>query len=201
MSTRPRAVVLTWLAMMLFAAGCADRSVDEPATPEPAPTASPAVSGPVDDPALSAAADTVDRIVQASYRDWYAGTVLDHGGSTMTVYRKPGSDLDAAVRRAVPGVAVVFRDAKLSRTEMQALVDRIMADTGYWRDRGVTVNGSGPLEDGSGVSVMTEAGSAREAAELTRHYGQTVVVSAGSAVAVPARPFRPSSGPASPPPR
>ncbi|MBV7695006.1 hypothetical protein [Streptomyces sp. TRM70350] len=146
-----------------------------------------------DDPALSAAADEVDEIVRPRYEDWYAGTVLDHRGGVLTVYRKPGSDLDKAVRSRVSGVKLVFKDAAMSEKSMLAQVREILADTEYWRERDIVITGGGPLNDGSGVGIMTRAGTAAEATRLSKHYDSRVVVERGTAVAGPAEPFTPST--------
>ncbi|MFF4835925.1 hypothetical protein [Streptomyces sp. NPDC001315] len=145
------------------------------------------------DPTLSAAADEVDTIVRPRYEDWYASTVLDHRGGVMTVYRKPGSDLDTAVRSRVSGVKLVFKDSALSEMTMLALVRKIMADTGYWRERGIVITGGGPLSDGSGVEMMTQAGTDAEATRLSKHYDSRVVVERGTAVAAPGEQFTPSA--------
>ncbi|AXI77204.1 hypothetical protein C7M71_006900 [Peterkaempfera bronchialis] len=127
----------------------------------------------------------MDRIGRARFAGWYAGTVVDRRAGTLTVHRKPGSDLDRAVRAGAPGAELRFADAELSEREMAALVDRIVADTAYWRQQGIAVNGAGPLSDGSGVSVLTTAGTEAEAARLSRHYDARIVV----------RPGRPTAGP------
>lgn len=164
----------------------------------PGPPAPPSVLR--DDAALSGAADEVHGIVRSRYEDWYAGTVLDHRRGVLTVYRRPGSGLDEAVRSRVSGVELVFKDAAMSERAMLALVRRIMADAGYWRDRGILVTGAGPLADGSAVAVTTRAGAAEEAVRLSQHYGSRVVVERGSAVAVPApRLTPPPQGPAASP--
>ncbi|MER5752526.1 hypothetical protein [Streptomyces sp. NPDC002088] len=143
-------------------------------------------------PALAAAADEVDGIVHPRYEKWYAGMVLDHQSRTMTLYRKPGGDLDRQVRSRVSGVKVVFKDAAMSEKEMTTLVKRILADAAYWRGMGIVVTGGGPLRDGSGVSMMTRAGTSQEATRLSRYYDSHVVVERGSAIAPPADRFTPS---------
>lgn len=174
-------------------AGCGPAAGDARST---GPSASPSVLA--DDTALSAAADEVDEVVRPRYEGWYASTVLDQRRGVLTVYRKPGSALDAAVRARVSGVQLVFEDAAMSEKDMLAAVRRIMADTGYWRDQGIVVTGGGPLEDGSGVRVTTRVGAEEEAVRLTEHYGSPVVVERGIAVAAPASPFTmPPVGPAS----
>ncbi|MCZ4507381.1 hypothetical protein O3Q52_03995 [Streptomyces sp. ActVer] len=111
----------------------------------------------------------------------------------MTVYRKPGSDLDAAVRSRVSGLKLVFKDAALSEKAMLALVQEIMADTKYWRERDIVITGGGPLSDGSGVEMMTQAGTDAEATRLSKHYDSRVAVERGTAVGGPAEEFTPST--------
>ncbi|GLW52028.1 hypothetical protein [Kitasatospora phosalacinea] len=163
-------------AVCLSSGGCAEVRGGGP------PSAGTASSAPAGGAALSRAAEEVDRLVRERFTAWYAGTVLDQGSGTVTVYRKPGSGLDAAVRARATGVVLVLRPAALSREEMLALVRRIIGDAPYWREQGIAVTGGGPLEDGSGVSVMTPTGAPDEAARLTGHYGSKVVVERGSPV-------------------
>lgn len=155
------------------------------------PSAPPSVVS--NDPTLSAAAAEVDAIVRPRYEDWYASTVLDHRGGVMTVYRKPGSDLDRAVRSRVSGVKLVFKDAAMSEKTMLALTQEILADTEYWRERDIVITGGGPLSDGSGVGITTQAGTAVEATRLSKHYDSRVVVERGTAVGGPAEEFTPSA--------
>ena len=186
-------------ALLLALAACAadaDRTVAPPEAAGPGPQHP--ESGPTNDPALLAAADTVEALGRDSFAECYAGIVLDHGQRIMTVYQKSGCGLEGAVRRRVSEIGLVFRNAEMSRTEMLALAQRIMDDAGYWAARGITVNGAGPQEDGSGVRVMTDEGGTEESARLSRHYGRPVLAVRGAAVAGPASPYQPPSPPATP---
>lgn len=131
---------------------------------------------------LRSSAEQVDHIVHPRYGRWYSGVVLRPASGTLIVYRKPGGDLDRAVRSQVTGVKLIFKPARYCEEEMLSLVDQIMNDTKYWRGRGIHVNGAGPLPDGSGVSVMTDAGTDVESARLSRYYGSRIVAERGSAV-------------------
>jgi hypothetical protein len=134
----------------------------------------------------------VDRIGRAQFAHWYSGTSVDPQAGILTVHRKPGSSLDRAVRADVPSAELRFVDARLSEQEMAALVDRIVTDTAYWRQRGIAVNGAGPLPDGSGVSVLTTAGKDAEAARLSQHYNARVLVQPGRPTTGPGPRFSPT---------
>lgn len=131
---------------------------------------------------LTSTAEQVGHIVHPRYGRRYSGMVLRPASGTLIVYRKPGGDLDRAVRSQVTGVKLVFKSARYSEEEMFSLVDQIMNDTKYWRGRGIHVNGAGPLPDGAGVSVMTDAGTDVESARLSRYYSSRIVAERGSAV-------------------
>ena len=153
---------------------------------------SPPIAGDAGGNTLTSAADAVDRIGRARFAQWYAGTSVDRRAGTLTVHRKPGSSLDRAVRADVSGVKLRFSGAELSEQQMAALVDRIVTDTDYWRQQGIAVKGAGPLPDGSGVSVLTTAGTDEEAARLSRHYNARVVVQPGRPTAGPGPRFSPT---------
>lgn len=180
------------LAALCALGACAGQPAAPPREPQPAP---PPVSSPVSaDPALTAAADAVEPFLRTSFADSFAGLVLDHAGHALIVYRRPDPGLDSAVRERVSAVRVVFRDAKYSMRLLQDLSARVIDDTGYWRDRGVTVNGAGPAADGSGVEVMTADGSSADQRAMDERYGAGAVrVVPGSAVPPIGRtPWRPS---------
>jgi hypothetical protein len=180
--------VMTTCVAAFLSAGCGDQTKESPASPPAGVSATPVAN----DPVLTAAADRVDVLGRAQYQRWYAGLVLDHQTGTMTIYRKPGGDFDEAVRARVTTVALRFRDARMSQLEMLRLVSEIVRDTVFWRGRGIAINGAGPLPDGSGVSVMTDAGGASDSDQLSAHYQARVVAEKGGAVAATAAPVRPS---------
>ncbi|MFK3981918.1 hypothetical protein ACI2K4_16270 [Micromonospora sp. NPDC050397] len=178
MRTRSRATVLATVVLALASTGCAGQAGDgnSPGVREEVMTSTSAQN----DPALDQAANDVDGLLKSKYAQWYAGKVLENPGRTMVIYRKPGSDLDQAVRGLVSGVQVRFVDALLSEREMLALTERVMADATYWREQGVSVTGAGPLPDGSAVRVMTATGASEEGDRLSRHYQQRIVVERAS---------------------
>lgn len=134
-----------------------------PATPVPGTT-----SPTPDDPRLAAAEQKIDEIGKTSAT--FAGQVLDTPHHRIVVYRLPDHELQERIRKSVPQVTVVFRDATYSLTQMNGLVRRIMADQGYWRARGVRINGAGPEPDGSGVRVYVTDHADLARRRLTPHY-------------------------------
>lgn len=171
----------------------------------PAPSAPPVPSS--NDPAVTAAADVLNPLLLRDFAASFAGLVLDHDQRIVIVYRKPDAALDARVREKVKGVTVELRDARMSQREMADLRDRVMADSGYWGERGVSVNGAGPKPDGSGVEVMTTSGSPSDQGKLRAHYRtDAILVTQGQPViaapmTVPATPLKRPIAPITPPPR
>lgn len=158
---RPLAAAALVCAAVLAAAGC---GATQAAVPRPDPTGAGAA-----DPRLAAAADTIQtRTAKGSTT--FAGLVLDPRGRTITVYRRPDPTLDARIRAATPGVRIVFRDAAYSLAQMTALIRRITADQGYWRTRGVHINGAAPQADGSAVTVLVADNPDAVRRQLTGHY-------------------------------
>lgn len=144
-----KAVVLALLLMMPVVS-CAQPEIGQlggPATHSLGPTAQ------LNDPALSAAADVVQPLLESAFASTYAGLEMRHEVPMMVVYRKPDPRLDAEVREAAPNVRVEFRDARYTQTEMAAHVTRVMDDIGFWKGRGAALVSAGPKVDGSGVKV------------------------------------------------
>jgi hypothetical protein len=179
---------------MCLVAGCASQGSSPGDTPE---TAERSTSSAPPDPALTAAAQTVEPALSTSFSDAYAGLVLNHENSTLIVYRRPDPRLDAFVKQKVTGVRVVFRDASYSLRQMQDLAARVMNDADYWRSRGTVVNGAGPLPDGSGIEVMTANGTPEEQRAFNERYNAgSVRVLRGSAIPpIATTPWRPSPSP------
>lgn len=158
---RPLAAAALVCAAVLAVAGCGSTQA---AGPRPDPTG----AGPTD-PQLAAAADTIQTRTARGSRT-FAGLVLDPGNRTITVYRLPDPALDARIRAATPGVRIVFRDAAYSLVQMTALIRQITVDQGYWRTRGVQINGAAPQADGSAVSVLVADNPDAARKQLTGHY-------------------------------
>lgn len=179
MRTRCGATVLVAIVALTGAACASPGEISRgPAEPKDVIRASSSTN----DPVLDRAATEIDGLLRTKYAQWYSGKVLEHSTKTMTIFRKPGSDLDTAVRARVTDVRIRFADARLSEAEMLALTDRIMADIAFWRERGIDVNGAGPMPDGSAVKVRTPTGTKDDADKLERHYQRPIVVERGSAV-------------------
>jgi hypothetical protein len=156
---------------------------------------SPAPSGPQNDPAVSDAANRLDALLRQEFGASYAGLVLKHPERTIVIYRKPDTALDERALAEASDVTVELRDARMSLGEMQALVTRVMADTGYWRHQGVTITGAGPKPDGSGIEVMTSTG-ADDRTKLTDRYGtDAITVTAGAPVFPTGQRWTPSTSP------
>ncbi|MEW2477199.1 MULTISPECIES: hypothetical protein [Micromonospora] len=152
-----RAVLLLALAVTgsILTAGCAD-----PAAP----------GAGAQDPELVSAAQVVEAELRQSFEDTFAGLQLDHAANRLIVYRRPDPRLDARVRELAASVTVDLRDAAYSLAAMRRTVDRVVADSGYWAERGITITGAAPRADGSGVSVYTRTGDEAERTALSERY-------------------------------
>jgi len=172
-------------AVILELPGCASPGNDSSAAPRPSTcTASAASPAPGTELTLSAAADSTEPFLRASFPNTFAALQLDHQSETMTIYRRPDPSLDSAVRSRVHGVAVTFCDARYSLAQMQKLIDEILRDREYWASGGIEINGVGPTADGSGVAVMTSRGE-QDAPAMTQHYQARIVVQNEKPVLVP----------------
>ncbi|MFL6142588.1 MAG: hypothetical protein ACJ72N_12075 [Labedaea sp.] len=149
----------------------------------------------MNDPALEAAVNSVIPELERAFPDTYSGVEMKHADRTMVIYRLPDPTLDEFVRSRTLGITIMFRDAKLSATRMRVLVEQIMLDRDYWHGQGITINGAGPMPDGSGVEVLTPQGTIAEERALAEHYGEGLIsvlaatpVLAGTVVAPTAAP-------------
>jgi hypothetical protein len=112
---------------------------------------------------------------------------------SLVIYRVPNAELDAAVRARLSATNVDFADARWTAAHMDELSDKVMADRGYWRDRGVAVNGAGPIYDGSAVEVMIDGAPGRHQTAFDERYGpHAVKLVTGSAIPIPGNRYRPS---------
>ncbi|PYC82726.1 hypothetical protein C7C46_10260 [Streptomyces tateyamensis] len=104
------------------------------------------------DPTVSEGA--AQRLGEGQYREVYSGTCGDSSHHAFYVYRLRGAKaFDQAVRAAAePGVTVHFVDSKYPQYKLRELADRIIDDP-YWHERGVVIQGTWALPDGSGVQV------------------------------------------------
>lgn len=175
------------LATCLLLAGCASSDLQAPGGPTTSPK-----SG---ETALSAAAATMTATLRASFPDSYAGLTVDVDHGRLIVYRRPDPALDEAVTRMNVSVPVTLANAQFSLKTMESIARQVMSDAGYWANRGITINGAGPLPDGSGVEVMTAGGAPQEQSVLAQRYGAGMIKIRQETEAVPpigTTPWRPT---------
>lgn len=142
---------------------------------EPRPAAPTPNHSVANDPVLASAAAAVQEDAEQRFADTFAGVTLDHSNRTMIVYRRPDPALEARVRSLAGDVRVTFRDARYSLAQLRAVVDRVAADTDYWRQNGVEVTSVAPRPDGSGVEVGVASGGERERQMLAGRYPETII--------------------------
>jgi hypothetical protein len=90
------------------------------------------------------------------FPDVYAGVALEQEYARLAVYRVPSAAFDTALRRELPGAPLRIVDAAHSSRELNALLDRVLADRAYWEGQGIALNELSPLYDGSCVQVGTQ---------------------------------------------
>jgi hypothetical protein len=174
------------LIPLLLAAACAqppDAGEATTVTPPPPPGEPKKVEETAPSPRADAVdqAPTVERFCRSTFPDHYAALAVEEDQQSLIVYRRPLARFDAAVRQQFPRLAIRFEDARYSERELTATVQRILADTGYWRERGIEIQGVGPAGDGNSVLVTTpDPGPARRL--LSRHYGVAVTPEPGGQV-------------------
>jgi hypothetical protein len=175
------------LIPLLLAAACAQPPDAGEATampPPPPPNEAKKVEEPgPQDPAQRAdavdQAPAVERFCRSRFPDHYAALAVEGDQQSLVVYRRPLGAFDAAVRQRFPDLAVSFEEARYSERELTVAVQRIVADMGYRRGRGVEIHGVGPAGDGNSVLVTTsDPGPARRL--LSQHYGVAVTVQPGA---------------------
>ncbi|MEU7527518.1 hypothetical protein AB0A74_17420 [Saccharothrix sp. NPDC042600] len=167
-----RVVPAVLLAVAL--GGCAGA---EPGTPPPASptTTSAAPDARVNDPALQAAAQALEPLLQSKFRGTYSGLEVDSAKGAVVVHRVPDEALDDAARAAAPDVRLEFVDAAYPLAKMEDVVERLNADADHWKAQGVQLTTWGPAPDGSGVNVTTVAGEV-DRAKLVERYGDIIRV-------------------------
>lgn len=127
-------------------------------------------TGPSEDSELAAVAGALQAELEAQFPQSYAGVRLAHDRRAVVVYRLPDAGLDAAVRSRYMPVPVEIVNASFSLDQMKNAVARIVDDQGYWRGRGLTVNGAAPTTDGTGVLVFIAEENPGAEGLLRRHY-------------------------------
>jgi hypothetical protein len=182
-SSRLLAAALIPLLLTVACAQPPDPQDGTTVTPPPPPKEPKKVSEPAPAQRADAAdqAPTVERFCRSRFPDHYAALAVGKGQKSLIVYRRPLAGFDAAVRQQFPHLAMSFQDARYSQRELTAMVHRVLADTGYWRERGIEIQGVGPAGDGNSVLVTTsDVGRARKL--LSQHYGLAVTVQPGGNV-------------------
>lgn len=179
--TDTRHVAAVCVALILLAAGCGSGQTvageSAPLSPRPSTSSVDESKTVAMSEYLSEKANQVAAYCREHFPQHYT-QVSASLPSLLIVHRKPGSDLDGAVRARFPNVSIQFRDARYSARELETLVLRINYDVQYWKDRGITIYGVGPETDGSGVRVDTpDPHRARQ--PLIDRYGDAVRVQRG----------------------
>ncbi|WP_344628074.1 hypothetical protein, partial [Kitasatospora arboriphila] len=128
-------------------------------------------TAPIGDTGPDETAERAWRFALREDRFHIAGVCVDRGAGQVLVFRVPGSGLDAGLSAALGGAAGIlrFRDAPHSQFDLKRLLNTVMGDTGYWRERGVEITTVGELVDGTGIVLVTpQADTAR--ADLVARY-------------------------------
>ncbi|WP_371786577.1 hypothetical protein [Streptosporangium subroseum] len=160
------AVLLGCLIAALAACGAAAGD-----TPTPTGSPNPRPPGQVE---LGATAGTVGDYLRQDFPDHYAGMTLDSEKPTVIVYRRPSSELDAALREKFRDVPIELRDAPHSARELDAIARRVTGDIGYWEGQGISITSIVALTDGSAVEVGTRE-VAKATVELPKRYGRAPI--------------------------
>jgi hypothetical protein len=164
-------VALGGLVAPVLLAGCGG------APPGGEPVREPPAPAPVTRSAPAAEPAAIARFAREHFPGVYAGVAVE--GGTTAVYRLPSEQFDTALRREFDGQSIVFRDARHSEAQLQQLTRQILDQTGYWRSRGVDIQGAGPDFVQGVVEVLTpDAETARRL--LPERYGDRVAVREGS---------------------
>jgi hypothetical protein len=170
------------LGLLLVTAACGDPGVDPAGltggwstagcefSREPQTVTVGNVTMPTTPPALDAAMARIERAGRADFADSYAGLEVDQAGVRAIVYRVPSAAFDEFVRQAAENTCVVVRDAAHGLSELTEWHDRLVADLGVWKERGIRISTVGARHDGAGVEVGTpDVRGTRDA--LAAHYG------------------------------
>ena len=117
----------------------------------------------------------VRAFAQARFPANFSGVVISRDHKTITVYRRPGSSLDAAVRAQFPQLSLNFAGAPYDAAHLAQVAQQVSADMPFWREHGIVISTVGPADDGSGVDIGTpDVASAQT--PLINRYGSIVRV-------------------------
>ncbi|MEZ0068114.1 ABC-type phosphate transport system substrate-binding protein [Streptacidiphilus sp. MAP12-20] len=189
--TRARASIRVIAAGLVIAAlplvaACGRQVTVVPAAPVQASSPAPPVassSSTLDQERLDTAAGAIERLAD-SYRNSYAGLVVDVPGGRLIVYRKPGSGFDAAVTGLDTGVRIDLKNAPRSISELTATRRRVEALIGHTVGYSIQSVGAGSvasLSDGV-VEVGVAGDPARAKRDLTARFGDRVSVVAAAPI-------------------
>ncbi|WP_370088108.1 hypothetical protein [Streptacidiphilus sp. MAP12-16] len=109
----------------------------------PAPSASPRLSAPPAQAALDPVVQRLAPYLQRHFGNSYSSVLVDSPNNQLVVYRIPDTRLDSAARAVAGPVHLSFVNSRYSYARQQQLLNRILADRGYWGRHGVTVNSVG----------------------------------------------------------
>ena len=126
------------------------------------------------DVALQSAVDSVRGFGFGEGRAWFAGLRIDHRQASLTIFRIPDGGFDQRVRNLVgPNVRVSFQEAAHSRTELEAVRDRVWELPGSEDIAGVSL----PV-DGSTLKVILDGNAIAAQAWMNVTFPGLVSVSA-----------------------
>jgi hypothetical protein len=163
-------VVVVGVVLALIVAGCA-----QPRRGTGAPRTEPAMTTPMNDPVLLAAADSLGPQLEQRFPDTYSGLRLEQERGVLAIYRVPDAALDEVARAGAQGAKLELRDAKFPLKRLKEVTEQIGKDSDALKEQGVQLATWGPAGDGSGVRVTTVDGSDSDRAVLTERYGPDII--------------------------
>lgn len=116
------------------------------------PTATPV---PTNQQQLNEVADWVREQASRDFPEVYAGLEVSTGEGKVVVYRMPSRQFDAAFATRVSTGDLRMVDAAHSERELNALVQKIVADKDQWAAQKISVNSLAARHDGSCVELGT----------------------------------------------
>lgn len=114
---------------------------------------------------------------EGRFAEHFAGLEVVPEKGHAIVYRVPSADFDAFVTREAGEECVYLRDAVFGRSTLQAMAERVINDSAYWRKKGIQINSTSAGHDGTAVTVgVLPADVARARVELPQRYGTAVPI-------------------------
>jgi hypothetical protein len=93
--------------------------------------------------------------LQRHFSATYASVLVDSPNNQLVIFRLPDPRLDAAARAMAGRVHLSFVNARYSYARQHELINRILADEGYWRRHGVSITSVG-TSNGVRCAVLVE---------------------------------------------